>query len=118
MGRNSNDQWTAEEDERFLKLRAEGKSNLAIAAALRRSLSSIRGRIYVLRKRTAGGAEALLSESKRSGWSVADEKRLIEMKSSGASLYEIASTLKRTGAAIENRVHVLKHRGAAQPKWE
>jgi hypothetical protein len=33
MGRNSNDQWTAEEDERFLKLRAEGKSNLAAIAA-------------------------------------------------------------------------------------
>jgi hypothetical protein len=40
------------------------------------------------------------------------------MKASGASLYEIASTLKRTRVANENRVRALKHRRAAEPGWE
>jgi hypothetical protein len=112
MARNSNDKWTHEEDERLLKLRSEGKSNFLIAAALRRSVISIHARIYVLNKRTAGRAKMQPLATTRPRWTTEDEKRLLEMKSSGASVPEIAVAAQRTEAAIENRLHVLKYRSA------
>jgi hypothetical protein len=36
------------------------------------------------------------------------------MNAAGASVSEIATAMKRTASAIENRIHVLKHR-AGQP---
>jgi DNA-binding NarL/FixJ family response regulator len=113
MARNSNERWTPAEDKRLLKLRADGKSNLLIAAALRRSLGSVQGRIYLLRKRAAGRAKAAPADRKRTTWSPADEQRLSEMNAAGASVSEIATALNRTEAAIENRIHVLKHRASA-----
>jgi hypothetical protein len=35
MARNSNERWTPEEDKQLLKLRADGKSSILIAAAFR-----------------------------------------------------------------------------------
>jgi DNA-binding NarL/FixJ family response regulator len=110
MARNSNERWTPEEDKRLLKLRADGTSNILIAAALRRSLSSVQGRIYVIRKRAAGRANAALADRKRTTWSSADEQRLSEMHAAGASVSDIATAMDRTEAAIENRIYVLKHR--------
>ena len=43
-------------------------------------------------------------------WSPADEQRLSEMNAAGASLSEIATAMNRTEAAIENRIHLVKHR--------
>jgi DNA-binding NarL/FixJ family response regulator len=108
MARNSNDRWTPEEDKRLLKLRADGKSNILIAAALRRSLGSVQARIYLIR--AAGGAKVTPTDSKKTTWGLADEQRLAEMKAAGASVSEIATAMKRTEAAIENRIHVLKYR--------
>jgi hypothetical protein len=84
-----------------------------IAAALRRSLGSVQGRIYRLRKRAAGGAKVTPSDKRRTTWTPADEQRLTDLKDTGASVSEIATALKRTEAAIENRFHVLKHRASA-----
>jgi hypothetical protein len=103
MARNSNDRWTPAEDKRLLKLRADGKSNILIAAALRRSLGSVQGRIYLIGKRAAGGAKVTPSDRKRTTWSPADEQRLSEMNAAGASVSEIATAMKRTESAIENR---------------
>jgi hypothetical protein len=75
MGRNSNDKWTEEEDKRLLELRTKGKSNYWIAAALRRSLTSVAARLYVLKKRSANGAKVTLSVGKRLQWNSADEAR-------------------------------------------
>ena len=58
MARNSNERWTPAEDKRLLKLRTDGKSNVSIAAALHRSLSSVQGRIYLM-KRAAGREQPL-----------------------------------------------------------
>jgi DNA-binding NarL/FixJ family response regulator len=113
MTRNSNERWTPVEDKRLLKLRADGKSNILIAAALRRSLSSVQGRIYLIRKRAAGRAKAAPADRKRTTWSPADEQRLSEMNAAGASVSEIATAMNRTEAAIENRFHLLKHRASA-----
>ena len=113
MARNSNERWTPEQDRQLLKLRADGKPNILIAAALRRSLSSVQGRIYVIRRRAAGRANAALADRKRTTWSAADEQRLSEMNAAGASVSEIATAMDRTEAAIENRIHVLKHRASA-----
>jgi hypothetical protein len=113
MARNSNERWTPAEDKRLLKLRADGKSNLLIAAALRRSLGSVQGRIYLLRKRAADGAKVAPADRKRTTWSPADEQRLIDLKGTDASVSEIATAMKRTEAAIENRIHLLKHRAFA-----
>ena len=111
MARNSNERWTPAEDKRLLKLRADGKSNILIAAALRRSLSSVQGRIYIIRKRAVGSVRVM--DRKRTTWSPADEQRLSEMNAAGASVSEIATAMDRTEAAIENRIHVLKHRASA-----
>jgi hypothetical protein len=113
MARNSNERWTPAEDKRLLKLRADGKSNVSISAALRRSLSSVQGRIYLIRKRAAGRAKAAPADRKRTTWSPADEQRLSEMNAAGASVSEIATAMNRTEAAIENRIHLLKHRASA-----
>ena len=113
MGRNSNDRWTEEEDNRLLELRTKGKSNFWIAAALRRSLNSVAARLNVLRKRSANGAKLTLSARKRLQWNSADEARLVELKAAGTPISEIANQLKRTEAAVENRLHVLKHRAPA-----
>jgi DNA-binding NarL/FixJ family response regulator len=114
MARKSNDKWTDEEDKRLFALRAAGKSNVMIAAALRRTESSVVGRIYVLRKRATNGKQmAGLSSRLKPGWSAADEARLIELISAGASVSEMANDLKRTEAAIENRIHVVKYRTRA-----
>jgi hypothetical protein len=110
MGRNSNDKWTEQEDKLLLGLRAAGKSNLLIAAALRRTLSSVAARIYVLKKRASNGAKISLTHRKRALWGSADEARLVELKAVGASISDMASQLKRTEAAVENRLHVLKRR--------
>lgn len=107
MPKNSNDRWKPAEDKRLLKMRADGKSNILIAAALRRSLSSVQGRIY-LKKRAAGREQAAPVDRKRMKWSPADEQRLSEMNAAGASVFTTA--MNRTEAAIENRIHVLKHR--------
>jgi hypothetical protein len=110
MARNSNERWTPAEDKQLLKLRADGKPNILIAAALRRSLSSVQGRIYLIRKRAAGRAKAAPADRKRTTWSLADEQRLSEMSAASASVSEIATAMDRTEAAIENRIHLLKHR--------
>jgi hypothetical protein len=114
MGRNSNDRWTEEEDKRLLELRTKGKSNFWIAAALRRSLTSVAARLYVLKKRSANdGAKVTLSVRKRLQWNSADEARLVELKAEGIAIFQIANQLKRTEAAVENRLHVLKHQAPA-----
>jgi DNA-binding NarL/FixJ family response regulator len=113
MARNSNERWTPEQDRQLLKLRADGKPNILIAAALARSLSSVQGRVYVMRRRAAGRANAALADGKRTTWSAADEQRLSKMNAAGASLSEIASAMNRTEAAIENRIHLLKQRAGS-----
>jgi hypothetical protein len=52
MAKNSNRQWTPEEDQRLLQLHAAGKSRISIAAALRRTPGSIPMRLYVVRRKT------------------------------------------------------------------
>jgi hypothetical protein len=91
------------------------KSSVVIAAALRRSEASVVGRIYVLKKRAAAGSDVAgpPSSNKGSEWSPADEQRLTEMTATGKSLSEIAAALGRTEAAVENRIHVLKHKISA-----
>jgi hypothetical protein len=86
MPKNSNDRWKPAEDKQFLKMRADGKSNTLIAAALRRSLSSVQGRIYLIRKRAAGRAKAAPADRKRTTCSPADEQLLSEMNAAGASV--------------------------------
>jgi DNA-binding NarL/FixJ family response regulator len=51
MGVNSNFKWTDDEDRSLLELKAAGKSNRAIADALKRSASAIEQRVYILRDR-------------------------------------------------------------------
>jgi hypothetical protein len=105
MGKNSNDRWTDEEDKRLLELRTNGKSNVLIASALRRTLSSVAPRISVLKKRASNGAKISLPDRKKTQWGSADEARLVGLKPAGASISDMASELKRTEAAIENRLH-------------
>jgi hypothetical protein len=50
MAKNSNHQWTAEHDRRLVELHAAGKARTSIAAALKRSVKSITGRLYILDK--------------------------------------------------------------------
>jgi hypothetical protein len=113
MARKSNDRWTDEDDQRLLAMRAVRKSNVVIAAALRRTEASVVGRIYVLKKRAAaGGKLEALSASKRA-WSFAVEQRLSELIATGKSISDLAAAMGRTEAAIENRIHVIKHRASA-----
>jgi hypothetical protein len=110
MAKNSNERWTPEEDKRLLQMRADGKSYVFIATTLHRTLSSVEARIFVVRRRAAGGAKVTPTDGKRTTWCPADEQRLIDLKGTGASLAEIAIAMKRSEAAIVNRLHILKHR--------
>ena len=50
-------------------------------------------------------------------WTVEEDKRLLEMQASGRSFMSIAATLKRSQAAVEGRLYVLRKRAApAAPK--
>jgi hypothetical protein len=51
MARNSNKQWTPEEEKRLLEFEEAGKPRVMIAAALRRSAGSIGSRLGILRLR-------------------------------------------------------------------
>jgi hypothetical protein len=109
MARNSNERWTPAEDKRLLKLRMDGKSNILIAAALRRSLSSVQARIYLIRRGAAGGAKVAPADRKRTTWSPADETAH-RLEGHRCVYIRIATAINRTEAAIENRIHVLKYR--------
>jgi hypothetical protein len=113
VGRNSIDRWTDEDDKRLLELQRAGKSNFWIAAALRRSRKSVVGRIFILKKRPANDANVTLLDRTKRAWHRADEQRITEMKTAGASVAEIAAAMNRTEAAVENRLHILKHRTPA-----
>ena len=45
-------------------------------------------------------------------WTPEEDERLLEMQQSGRSLMLIAASLKRSQAAIEGRLYVLKKRDA------
>jgi len=49
MQKRNSTKWTPQDDERLLALRAAGKSNVFIAAALRRSKSAITSRLSILK---------------------------------------------------------------------
>jgi DNA-binding NarL/FixJ family response regulator len=114
---NSNKRWTPEEDKRLLELQAAGKSNVSIAAALRRSIGSVLGRLSVLKVREKFVRNSDATQSMpppRKRWTLEDDKRLMELRAEGASFYEIANALERTEAAIEQRAHTLKRLAAAE----
>ena len=52
MPRNSNSKWTEDEDRTLLKMKAAGRSSFSIAAALKRSVSSVAARVYILKMRS------------------------------------------------------------------
>ena len=56
MATNLNRPWTADDDKRLLEMRASGRSNISIWAALKRSQSAVRARISILRERGQGEA--------------------------------------------------------------
>ena len=51
MAERSNNKWSENEDRALKEMRAAGKSSVRIAAALKRSLKGVRGRLAVLRTR-------------------------------------------------------------------
>jgi hypothetical protein len=114
---NSNKKWTPDEDKRLLQLKAAGKSNISIAAALRRSIGSVHGRLAILK---AGERFAINPDVARAAtplrkrWTLDDDKRLMELRAKGTSFVEIANALERTQAAIEQRAHTLKRQAAAE----
>ena len=120
MPANSNNKWTPEEDKRLVELRAAGKSSFSMAAELRRSIGSVRGRIAILKagERFASNPGATQSTMPlRKRWTLDDDKRLMELRTEGVSFNEIATALGRTEAAVEQRAHTLKRQAAAQHLW-
>jgi DNA-binding NarL/FixJ family response regulator len=116
---NSNKRWTPEEDKRLLELQAAGKSNVSIAAALRRSIGSVLGRLSILkvREKFISNSDATQSMAPlRKRWTLDDDKRLLALRAKGASFGEIANALERTEAAIEQRAHTLKRQAAAEQR--
>jgi DNA-binding CsgD family transcriptional regulator len=101
MPANSNKKWTPEVDKQLLDLRAAGKSTFAIAAELRRSITSVRGRLSVLKAkgRLASSSDAIHSTPRRKRWTLDDDQRLMDLRAKGASFNEIAIALGRTEAA-------------------
>jgi hypothetical protein len=106
----SNKKWTPEVDKRLLDLQAVGKSTFVIAAELRRSITSVRGRLSLLKAkgRLASSSEAILSTPRRKRWTLDDDQRLMDLRAKGASFNEIAIAVGRTEAALEQRAHNLK----------
>ena len=64
MLRNKKKVWTAEEDRRLLELRAAGRSSISIAAALKRSLKAVNGRLSFLRARQRQGANPARADTR------------------------------------------------------
>jgi hypothetical protein len=117
---NSNNKWTPEEDKRLLELEVAGKSSFLVAAELRRTVGSVRGRLAMLkaRERFASNPEATPSKMPlRKRWTLDDDKRLMELRAKGVSFNGIATALGRTEAAVEQRAHTLKRQAAAQHLW-
>ena len=57
MAKNSNAKWSPEDDRKLLELKGAGKSIPMIAAALRRSASSIMSRLGILKKRSVNSRQ-------------------------------------------------------------
>jgi uncharacterized protein (DUF2252 family) len=51
MTANKNRRWTEDDERRLLELKAAGRSAVSISAALKRSVSTIKGRAGVIRAR-------------------------------------------------------------------
>jgi hypothetical protein len=120
MPANSNNKWTPMEDKRLLELEAVGKSIFSIAAEFRRSIGSVRGRIFVLKAREKFTSNPGTKQSKmplRKRWTLNDDKRLMELRAKDVSFNEIATALGRTEAAVEQRAHALKRQAAARHLW-
>jgi hypothetical protein len=50
LERNSGSKWTDDDDRQMLELKADGKSDRAIADILKRSAAAIEQRVYLLRQ--------------------------------------------------------------------
>src|SRR5258705_6469914 len=68
-------------------------------------------------ERFASNSNAIQPTPGRRRWTPDDDKRLMELRTKGASFNEIANALGRIEAAIEQRAKTLKRQAAAQRLW-
>ena|ERR1700677_1707779 len=122
--------WTADEDQRLLKLVEAGKSWVFISANLKRPASSARGRLaYLLRQgikaefdsgtcRAKAKGESQMSPSRpaRRSWTADEGKKLNDLLRAGKDAGQIATALQRTRVAIYARLqrHDIKRKKAAR----
>jgi DNA-binding CsgD family transcriptional regulator len=107
--REQQQQWTAEEDKRLLRLQAARKSSFSIAAQLRRSVSAIRARLGALKAKSLPVLKTRHGQCRgQNGGPSMMTSVSMELKAEGASLIEIANALGRTEAVVKVRAHILK----------
>ncbi len=97
-------QWTAEEDAELRRMHAEGMTNVAIAKALDRAQSSVTGRLQIMPMRPEEKQKSF------SGWDQESDDQILDLRSAGKSVGQIAQMIGRSYASVDSRFHVLEMR--------
>lgn len=108
--------WSERDDERLRQLRSEGKGAAEIATEFpSRTPSAVTQRIgYLIREGRIDSRWAPIHE--RRAWTSREESRLVQLRSQGATLDEIAARLpRRTRSAVARRVAELVEDGLLAP---
>lgn len=114
MARNKGRSWTEAEDQKLMQLLTQGKSERLVASALARTLSAVSSRLYVLRTQAKPPSSDENSPAAacadRKSWTTNDELRLQQLVAEGVPRPIIATALRRTVAAVENRLNIIRSR--------
>lgn len=98
--------WTVTQTEELKRLVAAGEKNDAIAMALNKSTDAVRVKCYSLSS-VNGNVDALQRQYTRQRWTPEEVARLLNLKSKGHTLTQIARRLGRTFDGIKLKIRNL-----------
>lgn len=98
--------WTAEDDEKLIRMRKEGKTSAEISMGMHRSKGSIEIRLYDLRRQEKPKNQRITKP-----WTPEEEENLIAAYKNGEMVSDICAETGRTRDAIEHRLRKLSNAG-------
>lgn len=98
--------WTAEDDEKLIRMRKEGKTSAEISLEMHRSKGSIEIRLYDLRRQEKSKNQRITKP-----WTPEEEESLIAAYKNGEMVSDICAETGRTRDAIEHRLRKLSNAG-------
>lgn len=114
--------WSADDDERLVRLRADGMTYSAIAPQLGRSTTACRNRLRALALNGSDDARALLGAPRiATPWTARADRDLLQGYAAGRTVATLAAALGRTPHETNHRIAILSRRGVElpprRPRW-